>query len=331
MHDDLEQKYLEGKLTPEELPQLRSAIDAKSNEQIAVDMADRWEGWSETISPELLDNLQERFEEKLSKMNGAESEKANEQGKLRHTVWKFVSIAATILVPILLCALFVYQQKEKALAGQEMAFNTGSGERATATLPDGSKVLLNYESRLSYRTGDFSGNTRNVDFSGEAYFKVSKNPKRPFIINNSKLTVKVMGTQFNLSARPGQRYSTLALDRGLVLISAAGGKVANEVRPGQVAVLDNKTGTVTVNKAEDTDTYKAWLQGNVVFNNASLDEVVARLEGFYGVTISVSGRGSSEKFNGTLPTTDLDGALKVLQAVYGFKYQLDQRQVNIYF
>jgi fecR protein len=136
------------------------------------------------------------------------------------------------------------------------------------TLADGSRVWLNSMTKFRYPT-HFTGKTREVFVEGEAFFSVKKNADCPFIVHTGGVRVKVLGTEFNLSAYPGEKTVT-TLARGKVEVAGESDKVS--LQPGEQAIWNNGLKNIEV-KTVDVSLYSSWIKGVFEFENISLQAI----------------------------------------------------------
>jgi hypothetical protein len=158
------------------------------------------------------------------------------------------------------------------------------GNRSVISLSDGTKVWLNAGSRLIYPS-KFVDKTREVYLVGEAFFKVEKNEEMPFIVKTSNLSVKVLGTQFNVLAYPEDNSVQTVLTEGSVeVIKANAGLFEKSVRlvPGQMALF-NKNDNETKVYEVDVEYYTLWTEGIFSFLNTDLSRLVKKLERYYNI------------------------------------------------
>lgn len=152
----------------------------------------------------------------------------------------------------------------------------------TLILSDGTKVILNSNSRLVFPQ-TFTGESREVELTGEAYFEVSKDSKHPFIVKSGAYKVKVYGTKFNMNCYDNSMKTFLL--EGSVAVS-----IKNEeekmLYPMQLASVNGDN--LKIENVVESDTYLAWLSDNFVFNALPLDKVVGMLEQWYGVEFDKS-------------------------------------------
>lgn len=187
--------------------------------------------------------------------------------------------------------------------GSEVVFNTMStpkGRQFNLTLPDGTKVWLNSASSIRYPTV-FHGDERRVEVSGEAYFEVAKNKKKPFRLNvNSRAEVEVLGTQFNVNAYEDEGAINTTLIEGIVKVSGyTGVQNASSKRPeypegvilnpGQQAqlVLVGRQAQMEMNIIDNADIDKAlaWKNGFFNFSNVRFEVAMRQLERWYDIQV----------------------------------------------
>ncbi len=311
--DDLNRKYINDNLTPEELKKLREQVNTLSDEEIGDAMLKDWD--------EFLDARSCDMDESLMRMKADIDRRIEESRKPRRSAWiKVVSLAATILLPLFVVAT-VYLYLNGNYSGTDPRQShviTAKGERAKVMLPDGSEVSLNSDSNIGYYA-DYVDGKRKVRFTGEAYFNVSKDADHPFHITVQGLEIVVKGTSFNLLARPDDDFTEVALDNGSVELKSDKTSDAVSLTPGHVALVDRSTGDISVTKADDIAARSAWLRHELIFVNATPEELVSRIEDAYGITVSSAVKSAlNDTFTGTLPSDDLDEAYAVLSRVYGF-------------
>ena len=152
------------------------------------------------------------------------------------------------------------------------------GGEFNLTLSDGTHVWLNAETELRYPV-QFNGKERVVYLKGEAYFEVSKNKEKPFLVQVDDMSVKVYGTEFNVNT-----YNNIetVLVTGSVSMNQGGKEVL--LKPNQKGVFDQVSGKITV---EDVDVlaYVSWKNGDFIFRNESLNSIMDKLSRWYGLEV----------------------------------------------
>ncbi len=167
-------------------------------------------------------------------------------------------------------------------------------------LPDSTRVWLNSETVLEFPTR-FTGNERRINLkNGEAYFEVAKNKQMPFIINiNEKAEVKVFGTHFSITAYKDEPTVKTTLVEGSVQVLSLINNHSSFITPGQQASL-NTDGTLSMQQV-NTHLYTAWINGEFVFENASLETVLKKLGRWYDFDAAFeNSEAKNYHFSGTL-------------------------------
>lgn len=213
-------------------------------------------------------------------------------------------------------------------SGATLSMRTTYGSRSEVVLPDGSIVKLNAGSNLDYHY-DKINQTRKVDFSGEAFFEVAKS-KKPFVIETSDgLTVKVLGTKFNLSTYPEDRMAQTSLFEGKVELSQKGSP-SLILEPGQMAILDKKLNEIKYTEGEISHT-TSWMQNKLYMENMSLHEVCTKLERWYDVRITLVSSDLGEKihYTGVLKEQTVLDVLNALCHLSSISYKLNGKEITI--
>ena len=172
------------------------------------------------------------------------------------------------------------------LSGNEDAvceIETHSAKEFWVTLPDGSRVHLNYNARLIY-PNRFVGDTRQVFVEGEAYFYIAKDSRHPFMVNTSSGTLKEYGTEFYINAP--KESTTVVLIEGSVSVTPKGGS-EQMMKCGQQAVFNTNGSSL---KIEDVDTsiYTAWNEGRMVFEDCPLENLMEVLAKWYDFSYTIT-------------------------------------------
>jgi transmembrane sensor len=177
-------------------------------------------------------------------------------------------------------------QKETSLSkeeGAELQMNVlevPNGKYTKLELSDGTLVWVNSGSKLSY-PAVFSAAKREVMLEGEAYFDVSHNAARPFVVHLKNLNVKVLGTGFSISTFGNVIHT--ALERGKVSLET--GNQSIYLLPGELGKYNKQEKQLS--KAElDLRAYTAWKDSDIYFNNSTLEEIASRLQREYNLVFS---------------------------------------------
>ena len=201
-------------------------------------------------------------------------------------------IAAILLIPLLIYSGYLtFQNRTKVNPQEQVMTQTISSRQGMVTqfaLADGTKVWLNSGSALQFPTR-FAGEKREVILKGEAFFEVTRNEKQPFRVNANELKVEVLGTSFNVVSFDDDTQSEVVLVTGKVALSSEKGQIVKEygnIIPGQRAIYSRKQQKVFTEEV-DVEKYIAWRDGNLIFRDDSMEEVVKRLSRWFNVEITI--------------------------------------------
>lgn len=200
-----------------------------------------------------------------------------------------------------------------------------NGVKSRLQLPDGSKAWLNSGSKLSYLS-TFSDTLRDVMLEGEAFFEVTKDEAKPFIVRTPYFEATVLGTSFSVQAYEGQAPKT-SLVEGLVRVST--GRESKLIHPGEQAVV---TGEELVLRPFDYNRAVGWKDGILYFDEDSLGSVFQKLEKWYDVKITPASAGlPSARYSGFHKDESLERVLEQMSYSVNFNYSIEDKDVKIRF
>lgn len=180
---------------------------------------------------------------------------------------------------------------------QALTYNTATtprGGQYQFILSDGTKVWLNSASAIKYPV-EFVGNERKVELTGEAYFEVAHNAKKPFRVVSNGQTIEVLGTHFNVNAYADELSVRTTLLQGSVKISSSGSSAV--IKPGEQSAVVN--GNIKVQNV-DVDAAVAWKNGLFNFEDSNIEEVMRQLARWYDVDVKYEGKIPSRRFSGEI-------------------------------
>jgi hypothetical protein len=221
-----------------------------------------------------------------------------------------------------------YQAAAAGVKGAEIAFNTlevPRGNKSRITLPDGTKVWINAASRLRYPTV-FAGDSREVELEGEAYFDVSKDAARSFIVHARGMDIRVLGTAFNVNTYDSTLYTTLVSGK----VSVKGKADGVMLEPGEQARVNGISGETKKSLVNAGD-FTAWKDNDLYIGNLSFDKVVVMLARQYDYEIELSDP-SLEKLHFTIDMPQPQRLQDVLEHICstteGIKFSISGRKVT---
>lgn len=296
-----------------DLANLKERINNCSDEELAAAMEEEWLHGiipDSGISDEDLARIKTEIHEQIG---------TRKQFTLKR-VLKWTQIAAAIALPICMVIMgMMYKENKQYAAIPLTEITTQEGKQVSITLPDKSVVALNSLSSIKYAPQDFCKDNREIEFEGEAHYKVAKDARHPFIIHMQGMEIKVLGTEFNVINRKKEQTAEVALLNGSVMLTSLANGSTYTMKPNEIVVVNKLTGRMDVREVSHIEDACAWQKKQLVFRDASLGKVIRSLEKNYGVEIAVK-MDTIEPFTGTLPNNNLTEALQIVSEAYQVKF-----------
>ena len=290
-------------------PHLRGPFEQAS--VLAQGLAVSWTPFSDVYTQQLYDRIHPTLV-----ITPPNSHKVTGQWTNRAWGWCYGAVAAGLL---LVTGLWV-----NAYFFTAHTYQTRFAQTHTLLLYDGSTATLNANSRLFVPSRYAWRQARTVTLTGEAYFSVRKQPMRTgyrtFTVQTSRLSVEVLGTQFNVYARP--QRTAVRLDEGRVRLVERSTNQPVQIQPGlEVELTDySKKAKVTALTPERSRQQTAWRNNLLVFNDADMTELADRFREVYGLELVLRGEAfAGQQFRGELPVNNVGEALQILSATFGRK------------
>lgn len=208
------------------------------------------------------------------------------------------------------------------------------GKKFQVELSDGTRVFLNAGSVLRYPVRFAAGQERQVSLlNGEAYFEVTKDSERPFIVNSKHVMINVLGTTFNVTDYSDDSISATVLVEGAVNLASNSNEVNNTptiaLVPGDRATWDRSNMTMELEQV-DTRIYTSWISGKLVFKNTQFNDIIKRLERNYNVTIVNNNKELGEQYyNATFHNETITQVLMSFSKTFNMKYTIRDNKVII--
>ncbi len=234
-------------------------------------------------------------------------------------------IAAILLLTIGISALayfFSGNLQDQPTVASEVEFVEKSnpyGSKSRHTLSDGSLVYLNAGSSIRYPKV-FPKDNRMVELQGEAFFDVSHDQDRPFQVIAEDFKVRVLGTKFNVNTSEGKKE--VALVEGKVRMQSSDNAEV-DLKPSELAKLNSSNNVIELSSF-DVEYMTGWKDGQLIFREATLDEVAQKLHAWYGKKVIIENRANSPdwSYTGSFKNESLKTVLSNMQALRDFDYQM---------
>ena len=243
-------------------------------------------------------------------------------------------IAAVLFIPVVAAAtlLVYYQNGEESISPQIWKMNVKPGMTASLTLPDSTIVYLNSGSSLSYPSF-FSGKKREVALSGEAYFQVTPNANKKFIVSTpDQSRIEVLGTCFNIEAYEQDNEITTTLIKGKVnfLYNQNDSTRQIALSPSQKLIYTPETNKVKLTKTTGISE-TAWKENKIIFDNTPLEEILHIVGKTYNVEFIIKNKNlKKRKFTGCFNNQPLERVLEHFKrsSTIRWKYIQDEEYKN---
>lgn len=244
-----------------------------------------WENVLDLSGPESSEDTSEAFAKFKRKLGRSQDIPNRKTGRIGVPAWIY-KIAAAMFIPLAAFSTWqaVLMHDRSDVGWTSMTVPYGSTEYVA--LPDGTEVWLNSGSMIVY-PDRFLDSKRSVFFSGEAYFDVAHDKRKPFEISTGESKVKVLGTEFNLKSYDEDRKVELSLIGGSVLFTPGNDEdKAVRLQPGETVCFDKSTSDIS-RQAFDIAGYSSWRDGKLYFKNCRLSEIVRQLERVFDVEMVI--------------------------------------------
>lgn len=362
--DFLLNKFLDGKSTPEEKFLLHELIKSSENENIFKEkLFSRLNEFDENSvdGTENVDfgRIYGNILEDISKKDSSD----RKPGQIKGSVFKRAIIYGLSMAAVSVVAFFVGSfysgssdsgRHEQVVAVTFSEITAPYGSKSDIILPDSSHVILNAGSTIRYRS-DFNTNNRDIDLTGEAYFKVAKNASLPLIVTAGNLNVKAIGTEFNIKAYHDESFIETTLIEGKVEISQLGDSIETgqviDLNPNQKAIYIKESDSYKLEKVQDLNSpvaepvktiydnilispkvdinqVVAWTKGKLIIKGESLDNLCIELQRKYDVSFVLGDEEISKyRFTGVLLDETLEQVLNVIKLTAPIAYRLEGKTV----
>jgi ferric-dicitrate binding protein FerR (iron transport regulator) len=200
-------------------------------------------------------------------------------------------VAASLLAGLCISVTAVYHYRYALLDRLDPITNkqlvAANGQTVNFTLADGTKIWLNAGSKLTYPE-TFRGEKREIKLEGEAFLDVAHDPAKAFIVHTGQVSTQVLGTSFNIKAYANERFIKVDVLSGKVGVVTPAGKAKSTttfLTPAEEVVFNKDGLSVTKNKQVDVNALSSWKDGELVFKNMALTEVLNTINRHFNVTV----------------------------------------------
>jgi len=248
----------------------------------------------------------------------------------KFSVWFMARVAATLIILFTIGITVNKLLHDSAVIVPQSTLITKEtipGQKSTITLSDGTVVWLNSGSRISFAS-NFNDSIREIHLDGQAYFEVFKNSEKPFRVYCRDIIVEALGTSFDINGYGGLPMQ-VSLVTGSVKVSDHENDQEMVLQPGEYSRFSQTNEFIGKGKF-DVEYLLAWKDGKIIFKNATIDVIIARLELWYGVKIeNLSTIPVDKPFTGVFEKENLENILTNIGGVMDFEFIIRGNNVTL--
>ncbi|MGQ8336213.1 FecR family protein [Sunxiuqinia sp. A32] len=282
-----------------------------------------FDGWQQLSDVKSQEDLQPVFE-KIHYQILLEEKKEKRKLKL----WQYYRNVAAVLIPLFIVTFFSYLlfNKDPLATDQWVEINVPEGAKSKFMLPDSTYGWLNSGAKLKY-SPKFLDN-RVVELEGEAFFDVKHFNNSKFIVSTRDMDVKVLGTQFNVSAYLNDPYTSVTLEKGKVEVIGKSAKFKKDLVPGDIISYNHNRKSLNFDKV-DTKIYTSWKEGYLVINNEPLGQAALKIERWYNAELIIEDETLKNfVFKATFNDEPLEEVMRLIAMTTPIDYQIEKRDVD---
>lgn len=313
-------RYLDNLYTTKDANQLLNDLHRPGYEDMVNELAT--ETWAESEAEQLFTDL-EREQYKREAKQLLKRIEHKKRTWLRRISISIAGVAAVFCLVFGGVNLWNYMDKQRV---SYLVASTSYGERKQVLLPDGTQLTLNSCSRVRY-PDRFVGDERRVELEGEAYFRVHRNEKQPFIVDTRRFDVCVLGTCFNVKSYSADEMVSVDVESGKVQVDLP--EAMMRLQAKEQVLINTVSGEY--NKRREEHTVAVWRVGGLRFNSTPIRDVAKDLERMYNCRITFA---QGEEFDilisGEHDNKNLEAVLQSIKYTSGIQYKKEGNHIYLY-
>lgn len=323
-YKDLLIRFFSEDISEDEILKLKSWLEENDGNKRIFDNEN--EIWQETgsYSKHEFYNTDEVWSNLSTKL-GISNKKSEKVILLRKTNYRWLIAAACIAFLLSLGVLiswpFIYGLRQGKLSSS-IKISTNEGDKANILLPDSTIVVLNTKSTLEYNRNYYKD--REIKLSGEAYFNVTTNPAKPFVVQTDNMDITAFGTSFNVLSYGDEENTVVTLEEGNIQVSFVDNELISMQQNNQL-IYNKNSKEISVNDV-DTRMYISWKENRLQFYNTPLKEVMARLSKTFNFDFELMNENLYDyDYTGTFVDESIEEIMRMLSIVSPISYEVIYR------
>lgn len=312
--------YLQGTLSEKETDLFFNLVNENaSNKKLYFEIKAMFDA---SFSVENTVNVDESWQRLLDKKRKSQSD--------RRSLWlRIGSYAAVALIAVAISTAFFFHSNGSSNVLYSKYIGGDGLDADIVELPDGTQVSLGSKTTFHYDK-DFGKDKRIVYLEGEAYFEVTKQQNKPFIVKTKEQDIEVLGTKFNVMAYPSDSLVITTLLEGLVRLTTVNIDEQTILKPNHQYIYNRNSGSACLQKV-DAQQFISWTAGYYYFSEQSFPAILDRLSHVYGVQFAVNSESLNRRtFTGTFYRgQSIKDIMEIINLSIPIKYKIDDRHVTI--
>lgn len=301
-------KYLSGKSTESEQKELLEWLRDKDN---STEFQSIKKDWKSKVSHE---DVPQEMRQDWKKIEHQIYSTIQSDLKQKQRALNFFRYAAAIVLLVTIPSLIYFYSQQKSSSLSYTTVAADFGQISKVVLPDSTVIWINSGSTIKYNN-QFSNENRDVELLGEAFFEVTKNKDLPFVVSSEDLHVKVLGTEFCVTAYPEEKNIQIVLEKGKINLTSTNHASFNQdMNPGEMATFDKAKKELKISHV-NTGLYTSWRDGIINIYNLPLSELVLKLEKRYNQKFIVDEEIKHLPYTFTIKTENLNNILSLMEKI----------------
>lgn len=313
------EKFLRNEATAEETQQLTEWFcQSNTRKDLSDFYTEKWENPPRSMDAILQNDMLENIR------------KGMRRGRHRSSFsfGKMMKYAAAIIIPVMLgVGAYVLAENFSRDYNKQMIVSVDNGQKANLQLPDGTRVWLNSGSSIRYDKS-YNRHDRVINLEGEAYFEVAKNKKRPFIVKTNAISVRAVGTTFDVKAYTNDDAITTTLIEGKV--NVFNDKVISQLLPNQKITFNKSNRTFDKVEVYDAEMAGLWKNNQLAFDSETLEDIAKVLERMYNIQVVFDSEQIKHiRFSGKIKNNSLESILQLISLTSPIHYNVKDSIVTL--
>lgn len=320
---ELLNRFIQEKTTLEEDKELLRMLKDQSFHQELLDYChDKWDRTEHgrELSAELQHQMLMNIKKKIREYHTLPENVIIPKPRFNLSKWAQYAAIALIAIVMSWGVTTYYRGGQAEEVEKEFIVCADKGQRAALTLPDGTKVWLNSDSRLTY-SNRYGQNERRVSLLGEGYFEVAKDLKHRFLVDAGTMEVEALGTVFNVKAYNEDKDVITTLFEGKVRATVLSGQSVT-LTPNQSVIFNKESSQVEYGNNKDATYAKVWRDNEIAFDNTTLAEMGKIIERSYNIKVYIKSEEIKQcRFSGIIKNNSLNNVFEIISLTAPINYK----------